>query len=1145
MKALADEEARARIRDDLDTTLVVEAAAGTGKTTALVSRVVSVLRSGRAELDRIVAVTFTEAAAGEMKLRLRAELESARTDASTTDDERKRLDSALAQLEAARMSTIHALCSDLLRESPVEARVDPLFQVAPEDTSRAIFEEAFDLWFQRTLENPTEGVRRLLRRKKRGRDARGPRETLCNAAFSLLGHRDFATPLRKDPFDRDAGIDRLLASLAEVAPIADRATKHDDKLRSIFLKIAFFVEEVRRREAVRGRDYDGLEAELHALSKAWEWDWKGYGDWYERGKLRRADVFATRDRVKGELDSFMAHAEAHLAACLHEELSPLAIEYDVRKAREGRLDFLDLLLRTRDLVVNDARVRRELQARFTHLFVDEFQDTDPMQAEILLLLSADDPDESDWTRVRPVPGKLFVVGDPKQSIYRFRRADVALYESIKRRLAGHGAQVLYLSTSFRSAPSIQEAVNASFSMRMMENEPGTQARYVPLQPFREDPKNQPTIVALPVPLPYGEWGRVTKSAIEGSCPDAVGAFLDHLLRQSGWKVTERAGSEPVPIEARHVCLLFKRMVSFETDMTRAYVRALEARRIPHVLVGGRSFHTREEVIAVRSALAAIEWPDDELSVYATLRGPFFALGDDLLLAFKDITRSLHPLRKIEIEALPEAIRPVGLALAELAKLHRGRNRRPIADTLARFLDVTRAHAGIAIWPTGEQSLGNVLRVIDFARRFERAGATSFRAFIGWLDDNAESGQATEAPVVEEGTDGVRIMSVHKSKGLEFPVVVLVDPTAPMGSSSPTRHVDHDRRLWAEKIAGCVPIELHEHEEDALRRDEEEALRVAYVAATRARDMLVVPVIGDERPEGWLEVLNPSLYPTFEKRRDAIEPKPATGLPKFRGDSVVNRPEKCRRTWEDSVMPGVHRPERGRHAVLWWDPFLLDLHRVVDVGLRQQKILEADESGAAAEAGERAHEAWKTRRDALLAKGEIPTLRTETVTERSMRGASTGDAIEVLRTEVNRDGHPRGSRFGTLVHAVLALVPLDADDAHVRTLAISQARLLGATEQEIDACVIRVGAALKHPILKLASTNEHRREVAVVLPIEDTLVEGVIDLAVREGDRWLVIDFKTDAELGKNRDKYDAQVRLYMQAIEASTGLKTRGVLLSV
>jgi len=198
-RPLPDDDARRQIREDLSSTLIVEAAAGTGKTTELIRRIIAVLRAGETELDRIAAVTFTEKAAGEMKLRLRTGIERARTDAGATLEEQRRLDGALAHLEVARIGTIHSLCADLLRERPVEACVDPLFVVSSEDEAERIFEQTFETWFQAALRRPPEGVRRVLRRRSRGRDRGGARETLREAGWKLVGHRDFAAPWRRVP----------------------------------------------------------------------------------------------------------------------------------------------------------------------------------------------------------------------------------------------------------------------------------------------------------------------------------------------------------------------------------------------------------------------------------------------------------------------------------------------------------------------------------------------------------------------------------------------------------------------------------------------------------------------------------------------------------------------------------------------------------------------------------------------------------------------------------------------------------------------------------------------------------------------------------------------------------------------------------
>ncbi|HLK12415.1 MAG TPA: UvrD-helicase domain-containing protein [Candidatus Binatia bacterium] len=1132
-----DRAERERIRTDLDTTLVVEAAAGTGKTSELIGRIAAVLMAGRARLDRIVAVTFTEAAAGELKLRLRAEIERARRAPATPAAARARLDDALPQLEEARVGTIHSFCADLLRERPLAAGVDPLFEVAAEDVAADLFDRAFDRWFERRLADPPEGLRRFLRR--RGRDGT-PRALLRQAAWELAERRDFPAPWTCAPFERDAEMAALLGEMAALGAEAARADPEDWLTRSLG-EIARFAGEERRREAVRGEDPDGLEAALAGFSRARHWAWSGWRAWPGKPALR-----ARRDALGARLQAFARASDADLAPRLRATLWEVVEAYESSKARAGCLDFLDLLLRARDLVRDDPAVRRELQARFSHLFVDEFQDTDPLQVELLLLLAADDPAERDWRRVRPVPGKLFLVGDPKQSIYRFRRADVALYGAVTRQLLAAGAGLVRLTVSFRAVPDLQEAVNAAFAPRLRGESP-SQAGYVPLAPCRAAVSTQPALVALPVPAPYGAFGRITDAAIEESLPDAVGAFVEWLARESGWTVTERERpADRVPLAPRHVCILFRRFRSWRTDVTRPYVRALEARRLPHVLVGGGAFHAREEIEALRNALRAIERPEDELMVFATLRGPLFALDDGALLSFRTEVGSLHPFRRLPAD-LPEPLGAVGEALGLLADLHRGRNHRPFADTIARLLDATRAHAGLAIWPTGEQALANVGRLLDLARRAERRATTSFRAFVERLAEEAERNEASEAPIVEEGVEGVRLMTVHRAKGLEFPVVVLADPTAREVPARPARWVDAERGLCAMRLAGCAPPDLLAHEAEELVREGEEAVRVLYVAATRARDLLVVPVVGDGRLPGWLAALDPSVHPEPERARLPESPAPP-GCPPLGDDTVLARPERVARP-DGAVVPGLHRPAVGAHRVVWWDPGLLRLGVQESVGLRQQRLLEVDEGGVRSEDGARAQAAWQAERASVRARAGTPSLCVVTATEHAAAGGAAAGGVGVEEVAVTA-GRPHGLRFGTLVHALLATVALDAAAPAVAAAAALAGRVLGASEAEVAAAAEAVVRALAHPLLRrAAAAGRCRREAPVALGLDDgTLVEGVVDVAFREEGpppRWTVVDFKTDVELGARLADYRRQVALYAGAIARATGEPATGVLLRV
>jgi ATP-dependent exoDNAse (exonuclease V) beta subunit len=521
-----------------------------------------------------------------------------------------------------------------------------------------------------------------------------------------------------------------------------------------------------------------------------------------------------------------------------------------------------------------------------HYFVDEFQDTDPIQAELLLLLSADNPNESNWLNVSPMPGKLFLVGDPKQSIYRFRRADIAIYQQVKQMLLSRGAELLYVNTSFRSPPSLQSFVNAAFAPAMA----GTSAdgQYVPLENWRPEITGRPTFVALPVPRPYSDYGRIVNFRIDESLPEATGAFADWLVNKSGWIVEENGGT--VPIESRHICILFRRLRNYSDDVTRPYVRALEARRLPHVLVGGRSFHDREEIVALRNALTAIEWPDYELRVYATLRGPLFAFSDDALFVYRQTLnadgdlqlRRLHPMHQVDRTTLERAAQEIADALALLGRLHLGRNRCPIAQTILLLLDALRAHAGIAMWPTGEQALANCLRMVDLARRFEQRGASSFQAFVERMEADAEAGQAEDAPIVEQGTEGVRMMTVHRAKGLEFPVVILADPTCPAARDFPSRHVDPARRLWLEPVCGCSPIELLEASQEELLRDQAEAVRLTYVAATRAPTFWLYRLVGTSHFRvGWRSsILRCVLQTTRNVGSNPYQERPASAQRAF-------------------------------------------------------------------------------------------------------------------------------------------------------------------------------------------------------------------------------------------------------------------------
>jgi ATP-dependent helicase/nuclease subunit A len=1133
---LDDRAARQRIRTSLAESLLVEASAGTGKTTELVARIVSVLASGATTIDHIVAVTFTNKAAGELKLRLRQELDRARDTVASTA-ERTNIENALEHLEEASIGTIHSFCAQILRERPVEAVVDPAFEELSKEQASRIFTRAFRAWFQHKLAQGTPALRRSLVRlaARDGWESSPPIDQLQFAANKLIEWRDHDAPWRQLPFDRNPQIDQLIQQIKLVAEAASRCKKFTDNLvRSLRPAQALITWIERSQAATRTRDYDTLESLLIKLLRDLKRDTKK-GSGFFAESVPREQVVAAREQLIANLETFRAAADADLAATLRGEMWDLVKSYDEMKRRAGKLDFLDLLILARDLVRGNAEVRHYLQQRFTHIFIDEFQDTDPLQAEILLLLAAADPAQSDWLAATPKPGKLFVVGDPKQSVYKFRRADVVLYREIRDALATRGVGVVQLTTSFRALRPIQHTVNNAFHSEMQDDAEAGQAAYSPLHGSTPPIDGQPNLIALPVPRPYGSQ-RISKMAIDACLPDAIVAFVEWLVRTSGWKVRDPENPEQLlPVTEKQICILFRRFTNFGRDITRDYVRSLEAREIPHLLVGSKSFHNREEVETLRVALTAIEWPEDELSLFATLKGSLFAIPDNLLLRFHHEIGRLHPFRKIPENLAPE-FQPIAGAFQLLASLHRQRNRRPIADTVNSLLESTRAHAGFALRPAGHQVLANVYRVSDLARSFELSGGISFRGFVEELEVQIEKVDSAEAPVLEEGAEGVRLMTVHSAKGLEFPIVILADMTANIAAGDPDRYVDARTRLCATRLLRCAPWELRDNERQEHLRERAEGVRVAYVAATRARDLLVVPAVGDEELDGWLGPLNKSIYPARDRYRNST---PAPGCPKFGEASVTDRPFFTHE--EHSVKPGLHSPQQGAHSVVWWDPHTLNLTPPANLGLRQEEILTADPSEKES-ASLIAYRAWQQKRNQITATAQAKQFDIFTATETS---ESPKDfEVEVTIHSIDKPaGRPTGPRFGTLVHTILR----DADESTVNALAKVHGRLLGATPEEIEHAIQAARAALAHPLLAKARSAERlHRELPIVLKLDNNRVlEGIIDLAFLDQNTWQIVDFKTDADVTANQAHYKRQLRWYAKAIATLNSAPVHAHLLSI
>ncbi len=591
---------------------------------------------------------------------------------------------------------------------------------------------------------------------------------------------------------------------------------------------------------------------------------------------RRRNEFETLCR--DVLEPGLKRWRQYLHPILMRAVVPASVEYAAWRRRNGRLNFQDLLLIARDLLRDHAHVRRSFQERFLPILVDEFQDTDPIQAEILFYLTGDDPEQRDWRRLVPKPGSLFVVGDPKQSIYRFRRADIETYGAVRDRLAKHG-RVLRLTANFRSSGRLCAWVNGVFARRFPAEATPQQAAWVPLA--AQKPDGPPGVFLLETRTSGGSVQPVVDQDAR-----RIARTIDALVRKG-----ERRPED---------FLVLFRTRKFMSD----YARELESHGIPYELSGGGAFRDSEELTTLLPLLSAISDPDDPVAFTAVLRGPLFGVDDEALY------RHFRAGGRFSFRAaLPDGADPRIARACEL--LREGES---LAGELPPGAAISRLCARLG-WTAyagarelGDSRAGNLLKAIAAARTFSTEGL-DFGSVVAELDRLTNAGYIEEMSARPGRHGAVRLMTVHGAKGLEAPVVFLADPRR---ENDPPVRFSIDRRgaqarghwrVIRKSEEGFGVVELAEPRDwDAMEDaecvfDEAEKIRLLYVAATRAKDMLVVSTWKQgksENAQGTWNILAPFLTEALAEPAAPPAETPAAPLESLASDLDAFRTETGRR-----------------------------------------------------------------------------------------------------------------------------------------------------------------------------------------------------------------------------------------------------------
>lgn len=1033
--SLADAQARALIETALGQTLFVEAGAGTGKTTALVRRLANLVTHAEPPLHmrEVVAITFTEKAAAELRDRLRQELERRAREAGDV-----RAKDAVRTLEEASIGTIHAFARSLLARYAIEAGLPPGFTLLDEAQS-ALRREA---WWQETkedlLSDPTLA--------KAWGDALDQGLTLHRVrgvafAFALLGPDTLRRPFDESAKQVKARYANLLESAQSLVARCEDCLDREDKL----------VVSLRELEGWLGwampvpEGPDALDAMVDVLSRLPK---PPHGASGAKGKWT-TDVKSVREAAKAFFrEAFDVRAEVGLTRIspILNRIAAAAVDERERRIQEGRLEFEDLLSVSCQLLRDNASVRQQLFERFRCLLVDEFQDTDPRQVELLMRLASVNGDAPDfhWSEATVPEGKLFFVGDPKQSIYRFRGADVTVYETVRNSL---GAAVARLTVNFRSTRGVLDVVNATFSQLFQEKI--GQAQYVALDPRPEAVESGPNVTLFGFPGPRPGLRR-------REAEDLAERIAAGIRGTSPWRIAGK------PARYGDVTILFPTRASLAP-----LERALQEHQVPYRIDSQSLLYDSQEFRDLTNLVAAIEDPTDEVAVVAALRSPAFAITD---LELQRHVGSWDPREARTVDS------PVGEALRRLADWHRDRER-PVAELLDEVIRERRLMESAACEPRPRDLWRRIHLFLEHARQYDASTHGPLRGFLVWLNALRERETRTsEAVLAEDDDDAVRLMTIHASKGLEFPIVALVglgtpakEATSIKAWAAPGRNELYiDDRHYS---FGAKAQRENDKEQDALESD-----RLLYVAATRARHELMIGMHGPDR-----------------KTQDYVE------LPV----------DRLRRIIPEHLC-------RGRVGVIPMAPEV------------QPKPIPVS-AGRVAE--ERAR--WQREREAAIAAAMPP--RTWAPTSLAKAVAAWVSGQEVVNYGVSRP--TGGPDLGRAVHTVLQTIDLGApvDAPATRQAILAQAAAERQPESRVEELV---RAALDSPVLRAVAGGPHWREVFASANIEGVLVEGYLDLVARLGDgRILVIDYKTDAvstasEVRQRMATYRFQAATYALLLEA-------------
>jgi ATP-dependent helicase/nuclease subunit A len=1042
-----DEAAHRHIERSTSESLFVEAGAGTGKTSALVNRFIATVRDGTG-IDKLVAITFTERAAAELKERVRSGLE---VEIARSFPDSPVLARALESLDRAQISTIHSFCQSLLRFHAAEAGIDPDFTVMDEVSAERRRDEQWRLFLEDIASDPTAQSRisRLLALGVTTRELNVLATQLSAAAdLATLMERDLPTAAEPD-WPELGGLIKMLDATGFNSVI------DTDRLQRAIASLAGLLERMREHEpAEREWLLPAIGQITNGMGRKENWTHAGGKD----------QAVETGSGIATRLQELLGRLRTKALADVLPYIVRFVRDDQVRRRRGGTLTFDDLIVNTAELLTSSGEVRAAIRNRFTAMMIDEFQDTDPMQVQIALSFATDP------TAGAIEPGRLFLVGDPKQSIYRFRRADMAVYDQTKGLMGRSGARSIPLSLNRRSQPPVVDWVNGVFEGLIgAGGDPAVQPAYLPIFSERTSGLRGPGVAW------FGDESPASAPEIRAAEAADVALICRQVIAER-WQVLDRATRDIRPADYHDIAIL----IPTRRSLTQLE-RTLQGAGVPYRMESGSLIFKTQDVRDLINCLTAIDDPYDEVAIVAALRSPAFACSDRELFEFRQNGGRFNYRRR---SATPPTDR-VSEALEVLAGYHDRRHESSLAGLVEDFAS-ERGLLEIGVLAQGDRNTFRRIRyVAEQARALDAAGPVSLRTLTTWLEKQADRQILdNEGAGLDDDEDAVRIQTIHGAKGLEYPIVILAGQSTDRAQTQyPVFLRSRSTNTYGVRIGtASASREFSVGNYDALYLEEQAHLaaefdRVLYVAATRARDHLVVSL---HRKAG----------------------STTCGAARFALGGAATAAERIDITPVITARPAL------------FSDLTVDIPAVSD-----HESLNAGRAETVRAARHRLFTSATALKKAGAAEDERPERSDES--EPWSRGRAA-------------------TNLGRAVHAAVQSIPWDADSATITAFSRAQAtaEAIPHLADEVESFVSWI--AFESEAWKRArSAQRALREVPFALQSGDVVLEGFIDMLLVTPDGLEIVDWKTDrispSEVEDRLAAYRLQAGLYLYGIQQATG----------